>query len=179
MDFNKLKNFDWRSLKKYASAQSSDDINRFLEKLPQNTNKTLLVITGIVWAVAGVLGLYTTLQMQSLTSLRAELQEMQAVKPMVPILETVDVNRQDVEMFVKRTKDIYKNLSMQAKGASITLDADNTIYFGQFREALGHVQNGGSGWRVQVQKLCVGRECGSKKLTARLSINKISVDKPS
>ena len=84
MDFNKLqqqvKDYDWRSLKKYTSPHAADDLNAFLEKLPQNAGQTMLIIAGIAWGAAGVVGLYTTVQLQKLTELRAELQEAEAIK---------------------------------------------------------------------------------------------------
>jgi hypothetical protein len=42
------------------------------------------------------------------------------------------------------------------------------------------MQNGGSGWRVSLDKMCVGRECGDKdKLGVSLKVNKVSVENPS
>ena len=178
MDFKKLESFDWRSLKKYTSSQSGADLNKFLEKLPQNTNQTLLVIMGIAWGCAAALGLYTSLQMQTFTELRAELHEMEAVKPSVPTLKTVTVNKGEVKRFVEQTKKTYKSIKMEAKGASIVLSASNTAYFGQFREVIGHIQNGGAGWKIQIDQFCVGRECKGNKLAAVLKVNKISVESP-
>jgi hypothetical protein len=175
---NILKTFDASFFKKITSPKSSQDLNKFLEKLPKNTSQTLLIVAGIAWAAAGALGLYTTVQLQSFTEMRAELQEMEAVKPSVPTVENRSVSRQDVEKFVENSKETYKNLRMEARGSNIQINADNTIYFGQFREAIGHIQNGGDGWRVTIEKLCVGRECGKKPLEALLKINKIEVKEP-
>lgn len=178
MKEKKLKSFDWRSLNKYFSAQATEDLNVFLEKLPQNTNKTILTIAGIVWAAAGAVGLFTTMQVKHLTTLRAEFQQTEALKPMVPALRDIPVNKDEVQKFAQNASKIYKNLTIQASGSTITINAKSTGFFGQFREAVGHVQNGGTGWRVSVEKLCVGRECGNNALSAELKINKVSVDKP-
>jgi len=178
VDLQKLKSFDWRSLKKYASPQVSQDINAFLEKMPQNAGKTMLIIAGVAWASAGAIGLYTTVQMQKMTKFRAELQEAQALQPIVPIIKDVPVNPKKVTEFVDKIKTIYTGLSIKANGAAILVTAENTAAFGQFREAIGHIQNGGSGWRVSIDRLCVGRECERVPLAATLKINKVSVDKP-
>lgn len=170
-----LKDFDWRSLKKYTSPQAAEDFNTFLEKLPQNTSQTMLITAGIVWAVAGALGLYTTLQIQSLTELRAELEEAQALQPIVPKIQDVAVNAKEVQAFVEKTKEVYKGLDLKSNGPTVEISASSTSYFGQFREAIGHVQNGGSGWRVNIERLCVGRECQRSPLAASLKINKVSV----
>lgn len=180
MDFNKalqpFKDFDWRSLKKLTNANAADDFNHFLEKLPQNTSQTLLIIAGITWAAAGAIGLFTTVQLQKLTEIRAELQEAEVLKPKVPQIKDVAVNGAEVTKFVDRTKDTYGGLTITARGPTISITADTTAAFGQFREAIGHVQNGGSGWRVNIEKFCVGRECERYPLSAQLKINKVSVN---
>lgn len=173
-----FKSFDWRSLKKYTSPQATEDLNAFLEKLPQNAGQTMLIIAGVVWAAAGALGLYTTLQLQTLTELRAELQESESLKPIVPVVKNVPVNKEDVAKFADQAKETYGALTVKANGSAILIEAERTGLFGQFREAIGHVQNGGSGWRVTVDRLCVGRECDRQPLAAALKINKVSVDKP-
>lgn len=178
INFNSLKSYDWRSLKKYANPQVTEDLNAFLEKMPQHAGNTMLMIAGIAWAAAGAIGLYTTVQMQKITDFRAELQEAEALKPIVPVIKDVPVNPKEVAQFVDKMKAIYTGLSIKVNGASILVTAENTAAFGQFREAIGHIQNGGSGWRVSIDRLCVGRECERVPLAAALKINKVSVDKP-
>ncbi|MGQ0526540.1 MAG: hypothetical protein ACT4OY_00685 [Alphaproteobacteria bacterium] len=178
IDLKSLKSFDWRSLKKYTSPKAAADLNHFLEHLPQNTDKTLLIVAGVSWGVAGALILFTTMQLQQFTELRAKLQEADALKPIVPLIKDVAVDAQEVNQFVDKTKNIYSGLSINASGSSIVIASDNTANFGQFREAVGHVQNGGSGWRVNIDRLCVGRECTKQPLAASLKINKVSVETP-
>lgn len=179
VDWKKLKSFDWRSLKKYASPQASDDLNKFLEKMPTNAGKTMLIIAATAWAVAGVVGLYTTVQIQQLTELRAELEEAEALQPIVPRISDIPIPPNEVTAFVEKIKDIYQGIDIRASGSTVVLTAQSTGNFGQWREAIGHVQNGGSGWRVNIDKLCVGRECaGNMPLAAALKINKVSVTNP-
>ncbi|MCB1720688.1 MAG: hypothetical protein KDI11_02935 [Alphaproteobacteria bacterium] len=179
MDFSKLqqsfKEFDWRSLKKYTSPQAADDLNAFLEKMPQNAGQTMLIIAGVTWAMGGAIGLFTTVQLQKLTETRAQLQEAQALKPSVPQVRDVPVNPKEVDEFVNKVKDIYTGLKISASGSSISITATTLGSFGQFREAIGHVQNGGAGWNVNIQNFCVGRECERYPLSASLKINKVSV----
>jgi len=177
-DLKSLKSFDWRSLKKYFSPHAADDLNRFLEKMPQNAGQTILIIVAVVWGFAGVVGLYTSVQIKALTEMRAELQEGNAVKPSVPTISEVAINSSQVSKFVEQIESVYKGLEIKASGSSISISGKQTSQFGEFREAIGHVQNGGSGWRVNVDKLCVGRECDRIPLSATLKINKVSVDSP-
>jgi hypothetical protein len=171
-----FKGFDWRSLKKYASPKAADDLNLFIEKLPQNTGQAMLVVAVGAWVTAAAVGLFTTVQLQTLTEIRAEFQDAQALQPTVPKIKDVAVARGEVEPFVKQLKEVYTGLEISSSGANITITGNSTRDFGQFREAVGHVQNGGSGWRVNVEKFCVGRECDRYELYALLKINKVSVN---
>lgn len=170
-----IKTFNWRALQKYINTNAFNDLNDFLENLPRNTGKTMLIIAATVWIVAGLLGVYTTLQLQKLTELRSALQTAEALKPPVPEIKNVPVPSQAVIKFVDDTKSVYSDLDIKANGATISITGNSTSFFGQFREAIGHVQNGGAGWRVNLDKLCVGRECKPHPLTATLKINKVSV----
>lgn len=179
MDFNrlqqKIKSFDWRSLQKFTSAQAGADLNTFLENMPQNVGKKMLIVAACAWVCAGGLGLYTTVQLQKLTEIRAELEEASALKPNVPSVRDVAVSGAEVQRFIERIKDTYGGLEIKVSGTSILITSNTTASFGQFREAIGHIQNGGSGWRVNIDRLCVGRECDRYPLAASLKINKVSV----
>jgi len=173
-----FKSFEWRKLQKYLNPNAAHDLNIFLERLPQTAGQTALVAAGIAWMAAGALGLFTAMQVKSMTELRAELKETQALKPAVPVLRDVPVPQQDLKSFTDSLARTYPNIDIKQQGASIQITAASTAFFGVFREAIGHVQNGGTGWRVSVERLCVGRECQGNNLGALLKINKVSVDKP-
>ncbi len=170
-----LKSFDWRSLKKFTSSKAADDLNIFLEKLPQNTSQTLIIIAATIWACGGALGLFTTVKLQAMTELRAQLQEAQALLPNVPTITNRAVDKAVVAEFVDKTAKIYNGLSIKPSGSSIIIDADSTTKFGEFREVMGHIQNGGETWRVNIDSLCVGRECKGRALSANLKINEIDI----
>ncbi|MFK7839602.1 MAG: hypothetical protein AB8B83_04670 [Bdellovibrionales bacterium] len=172
---NPLKDFDYRSLKKYASPQATEDLNAFLEKLPQHSGQTMLIIAGVAWAMAGAVGLFTAVQLQTMAEIRIELEEAEALKPIVPKVVNRPVSSKQVSEFSENAKDIYKGLEFRASGSKITMNAKTLSSFGQFREAIAHTQNGGQGWRVEVNKLCVGRECDRYPLAASLTINTVSV----
>ena len=178
VDLKKLQSFNWRSLKKFTSPQASDDLNKFLEKLPANVGQTMLIVAAVAWATAGAVGLYTTIQIQKLTELRAELEEAEALQPIVPTITDVAIPPAEVKKFEDSVKEIYRGIDIRANGSTVVLTAQSTSDFGQWREAIGHVQNGGSGWRVNIDKLCVGRECQQHPLAAALKINKVSVTNP-
>jgi hypothetical protein len=173
-----LKSFDWRVLKKVMDPKASADLNVFLEKLPQTAGQTVLIAAGIAWAGAAMLGLYTAVQTQELIKLRAELKSTEAMRPIVPTISDVPVSTGQIQSFAESMAATYRGLQIRPQGAGVFIMSPNTGNFGEFREAIGHVQNGGSGWRVSIERLCVGRECEREKLAALLRINTVSVDTP-
>lgn len=176
MNFQSLKSFDWRALQRFFSPQAADDLNAFLEKLPVNVGQTMLVICGIVWVGAAGLGLYTTVKMQEFAQLRNDLEAAQSVVPKVPDIKDQPVAPDQVKNFVDNISKVYANLKITAQGSVIEISARSTAQYGEFREAIGHIQNGGAGWRVNLESLCVGSECVGEQLKARMKINKVTVD---
>ncbi len=175
MNFSAIKNFDWKSLNKLFSPKALDDLNLFLEKIPSNTNNTLLIIVGVIWGSAAALGLYTTIKMQEFVELSVEYDKAESMLPAIPKIQDKPVDSKSIKKFVDELQAIYKDLEIKGNSSNIVIRAKSTAQFGQFREAIGHVQNGGSGWRVNVDKLCVGKECPQNPLAALLRINKVSV----
>ena len=177
MQLDKLKSFKWSSLGNLTSQKSMNDVNDFIEGLPQKTNNTLLIITAVIWGVAATMGLYTTIKMQELAEISVDHEEATVLLPVVPKIQDKAVPSKDVKSFVDKLQGIYKGLEINVNSSSIVIRAKSTAQFGQFREAIGHVQNGGSGWRVDVDRLCIGKECKQYPLSATLKINKVSVVK--
>lgn len=174
-----LKSFDINKLKHILSSQSSDDLNKFLEKLPHNAGHTVLIAAGIAWGMAAAAGLYVAVQTQALTELRATLKEIEALKPAVPKIKNVPIAQAQIDKFIENASKSYRGISLKANKSTIIISANSTANFAEFREALGHVQNGGDQWRVSLEKLCVGRECDNRtKLMASLKVNKVSVENP-
>lgn len=173
-----LKSFDWRKLQSYLSPKAAEDFNVFLERLPQTAGQTILIAAGIAWTTGAAAGLFAYMQVKSLTQYRAELSETKALQPAVPHIKDVPVSADEVKRLSETLMTIYPGLTIKQQGPAIFITSPNTSSFGQFREAIGHVQNGGSGWRVNMEKLCVGRECDRDKLAVLLKINKVSVEKP-
>lgn len=176
MDFKSL-NTGW--LKKLASPQSSKDLNAFLEKMPQNAGNTALIAAGIVWGLAAAIGLVTMVKVQELTELRAELKEAQALSPSVPKISERAAPKNEIEAFAAKMSKTYPGLLVKPASNGIQITSGSTANFGQFREAIAHVYNGGANWRVNLDQLCVGRECDKNdKLAVALSIKQVSVENP-
>jgi len=175
----KAAKIDVSLLKKMMDPKSTGDLGLFIEKLPQHAGQTVLIAAGISWAMAGALGLYDSIQTRSLTELRAKLLEAEALTPIVPVIKDQPIDPNEVKAFIDKITPSYEGLSFQPNGSTIIITSDSTTNFAKFREAIGQIQNGGSGWRVSLDKMCVGRECDAKtSLAVALKVNKVSVEKP-
>ena len=176
MDFKSL---NLAALKKLSDPKLAGDLNAYLEKIPERAGHTILIAAGIAWAVAAAAGLFTTIKIQQLTELRTMVHEAQALVPVVPVISDSPLSEAEVRAFAEKAEKIYTGLKFNVSGSSLTITSSTTANYAQFREAIGHVQNGGQGWRIALQKLCVGRECDTQyQLAVALSINKVAVENP-
>lgn len=175
MNISTLTSLDWRALRNYMSLRAFEDLNTFLEALPQNSSKTILIAAGCIWGVAAVVCLYTTVKIQEISKISMQLAEAKALQPAVPQIKDTPVDPATIVAFVDQIKEIYKGLEIKANASNIVITAKSTTQFGEFREAVGHIQNGGAGWRVNLDRLCVGKECKQYPLAASVKITKVDV----
>ena len=118
-----------------------------------------------------------TVNIQDVSQRSVELKEASALLPAVPRIQDKSVSAKEVKAFVDELQKTYKGLEIKGSSSNIIVSAKSTAMFSQFREAIGHIQSGGLGWRVNVDKMCVGKECKPNPLAASLKINKVSVEK--
>lgn len=180
--------FDLRVLQKYTSSQSFNDLNDFLEKLPERVGTTLLAIGGAAWLFAGAAIVYANMESTKIQEMSAEAYKKEALTPEVPIVTTQPVNKAEIENFAMKLQSRFEPFDIVIstnRAGNIIINGKEGRHYGAFREAIGHIQNGGNGWRVNVVDLCVGRDCTKGRgkgstafLSGEFSINKIHVDLP-
>ena len=174
--------FDYRKLQKYLSPQAFNDLNEFLESLPLRAGYGLLIAAGIAWLMAGAATFYAIIQAQQVAELRTELLKADALKPQVPKIVRKPVQEGDVRAFARKIDKVYDNVKVTSLNDVISLQGSSGIYYGAFREAVGHLFNGGNAargesWRIGVKSLCVGRECKPNFLNGQFQVYKLAVDK--
>lgn len=174
----KIKGFDIRSFKRFFGRQAVSDLDRFMDQLPRNTGQTALIAAGIIWAAAAGLALMTMVTFQDMAELRAEMRETDAVQPVVPKLVMNPAPEEDVRRFAEKLGRIYEGIDLKTRRNEVNISADSHRHFADFREVMGHLHNGHRQWRVELQSLCVGRECERKQLQAQVKINIVSVTNP-
>lgn len=172
--------FDFRKLQKYTSPQAFNDLNDFLESMPMRAGQGMLIAAGIAWAVAGAAIFYAIIHAGQVAELRSELVKAEALVPQVPKIVRNSVPADQVSAFTQRVDKAYGNVKVSSIGNTIRVTSGNGRYFGAFREAVGHLFNGGNqreSWRIDVQSLCVGRECKPNFLMGEFTVYKLGVDK--
>lgn len=171
--------FQLGQIQRFLSPNAYKDLDAFLEKLPSRAGHGLVIAGGIAWAVAGFAVLYAVMQANHVMGLRADILKAEALKPTVPIISRRPVEAAQVAQFTEKLNEFYPQLNLRAQGSAIDIRATRTDMYGAFREAVGHLFNGGQGWRVEVDSLCVGRECPfNTGVQGVFTINRMRVEKP-
>lgn len=174
MDFQKLN----AQINRYLSPQGMGDLNKFLEQMPVRAGYGILIAGGIAWFVAGIAVVYATTLAKDVASIRAELVKSEALKPVVPQIVNTPVPDEEIKAFAEKVNPLYKDVNINMlQGGKITVSATSGQFFGAFREAINHAYNGGQGWRLALNSLCVGRECKGSFLSGEFSVNRIKVQR--
>ncbi len=172
--------------KKLTHPQASNDLIAFLQDLPNKIGTAILAIGGIAWGVALAIVMYASVQSQQIASLKSEIANTRGLTPPVPKVTKVKVEKEELEKFIEKAKSQYSDMGVtfSLQNDKIQIKGDSGRRYGVFREAVGHLQNGGSGWQVSVESLCVGRECkniqggGNAFLYGSFGISRVRVEMP-
>lgn len=167
--------FNVASLQRYFSPQAFKDMDVFIRELPERAGQTVLIAGGVVWMIAAVGTVYATVEADKTATLRADLFKQEALTPMVPEIVNRPVNNNELTAFAEKANPQYPNVSITAKGGKLNVSAGATRNYWQWREATGHIYNGGAGWRLSIDKMCVGRECSQAELDVTFSVNTLQV----
>lgn len=175
-----FKNIDINSLRKYFTAQAVKDFDAFLDALPMTVGYNALAAVGIAWIIAGGAVVFTSMEVEKVSKIRAELMKVEALKPPVPVIEYLPINQNVINETTKKIMETYKGINIVAGGSgSVTVSAADTDYFPQFLGAMSFLQSGGKNWRVRIDSMCVGKDCPTSKLSATLKIEVAHVGEPS
>lgn len=172
--------------KKLTHPQASKDVMAFLQDLPNKIGTTILAVGGITWGVALAIVMYASVQSQQIASLKSEIANTQGLTPPVPKVTSVKVETEELEKFIEKAKAQYEDngVTFSVQNDKIQIKSDSGRRYGVFREAVGHLQNGGTGWQVSVETLCVGRECkniqggGNAFLYGTFGVSRVRVEMP-
>jgi hypothetical protein len=170
---------DTTTIKRYLSPNAYRDLDTFLEELPMRAGQSIIIAGVAAWLMAGMAVVFVTMQANHIMGLRADILKAEALKPTVPIISKVPVDGEEVATFVKKLGELYPQVNVSSTTNRIEIRGASTDKYGAFREAVGHAFNGGKDWRLNVEELCVGRECKNNLgLFGAFSVNRLRVDKP-
>jgi len=171
--------FDLALLKRYTSPHAYKDLDVFIEQLPMRAGNGIVVCGIAAWVIAGLCIVYVVMQANHVMGLRADILKAEALKPTVPVISQVPIDPAEIDTFTKAMTEFYPQLNFVNANGRIEIRAPKTDFYGAFREAVGHMFNGGTGWRVNVEEMCVGRECkNGTALYGAFTIDRLRVDKP-
>lgn len=170
---------DLTLIKRYASPHAYKDLDVFIEQLPMRAGHGVIIAGVVAWVLAGLAIMYVVMQANHVMSLRADILKAESLKPTVPVISKVAVEGSETQAFTTMLAEFYPQLSISGNGNRIEIRSSKTEMYGAFREAVGHIFNGGKEWRPSVEELCVGRECkNNAALHGVFTINRLRVDKP-
>ncbi|MBU6236071.1 MAG: hypothetical protein KGQ41_09515 [Alphaproteobacteria bacterium] len=161
------------------SPHAYKNLDVFVEQIPLRAGYAAVGAGAICLLLACLSITYAVLQANNVMTLRADILKAEALKPTVPVINKVPVADTDAQAFAKRLKDFYPQLEVNSSGARIEMRSGQIDKYGAFREAVGNVFNGGKGWRITVESMCVGRECkNNTPIFGAFTIHTLRVDKP-
>ncbi len=166
-------------LKRYLSPAAYKDLDVFLEQMPMRAGQSIVIAGIAAWLLAGLAVTYVVMQTNHIMGLRADILKAEALKPTVPVIDKVAVPNDELAAFAKKLNELYPQLTVTGGGEKLEFRAATTDKYGAFREAVGHSFNGGKGWRLSVDSLCVGRECkNNAQVFGAFKVYRLRVDKP-
>lgn len=174
MDFKK---FDINKLKHLTSSQAIKDLDSFLDKLPTMVGYNALIAAGLTWILAGAAVLFATTEASKVADLRAQMLEVESLRPPVPEIEFQPVSQDGLENFVSGVEriDLYPVLSFNVTGAGALTISGEDSDFTALTYALGHVMGSGRNWHVSFDEFCLGAECEGRSMEAKLKVSAIRI----
>lgn len=170
---------DQAALKRLLSPSAYKNLDTFVEQLPLRAGHAAVIAGGACLLFAALSVTYVVMQANNIMSLRADILKAEALKPTVPVINKAPVADAEVAAFIKKIESLYSQINLVPAGARVEMRASNVDKYGAFREAVGHLFNGGKGWRVTVEEMCVGRECkNNTPVFGAFTVHTLRVDKP-
>jgi len=169
---------DTVTLKRLFSPHAYRNLDTFVEQLPLRAGQGIIIAGVAAWLAAGLAVTYVTMQANHVMALRADILKAESLKPSVPVISKIPVGEAELQPLVKRLTALYPQINISSSGNQVLIRGALTDKYGAYREAAGHVFNGGKGWRMNVESMCVGRECEGAQLLGTFSVNRLQVDKP-
>ncbi len=167
--------FDLGQIKKLMSPHAYKDMDSFVREMPERAGQTILLAGGVVWLIAATGFVFSTVESEKIAKLRADVFKAEALKPVVPTIVNRPVDSEALKNFAEMANAQYPNVEIASQGEKIVLKATSSAAYWSWREAVGHVFNGGEGWRLSVDAMCVGRECKDGFLNATFAVNTLEV----
>ena len=171
-------NINMATIQKYTSPQAVKDFDAFLDAVPATVGYNALIAAGVVCFMGAASVWFAAQQMQHVSKLHTELTGLKGLKPPVPVLKYVPVNSAVLKPLIGKIQETFKGIKMESGEGVVRVTAQDTDFFPQFLAAISYLQRGGQNWKINTQKLCVGRDCKSEKLYAEFKVEMVQFGPP-
>lgn len=173
-----LGKIDVRALQRYTSAQAVKDFDRFLDALPVTVGYHALIAAGMAWAIASAAVLFAFTEVGKVSKFRADLMEVSALKPPIPVLKYDPVSKAELDKVGRRIKKVFGDIDSVPADGRVSMRGTDTDYFPQFLGAINFLQNAQKNWRVTTESMCVGRDCKGSPVSASFKVEYVRIGDP-
>jgi len=173
-----LKKINLATIQRYTSPQAVKDFDTFLDNLPVNVGYNALIAAGAICMLAAASVWFSSLELQKVSKLHADLTNVKALQPPVPVLKSVPVGDKILKPLGEKVAADFKGIVIATADGDVKVTAQDTDYFPQFLASISYIQRGGRNWKVSINELCVGRDCKNSKLYADLKVSVVQIAAP-
>ena len=172
-----LKDFNMNTFKRYTNPQAIKDLDKFLDKLPGVVGVNTLILVAITWVLAGGAILFASIESGEAAELRAKLVEVESLRPPVPTISLVPLEKTSLEAYIDKIEriDLYPVLNFSATNGSLTISGSDSA-FTAMTYAIGHIQGGGRNWHVDLDTMCIGAECTGGTMNVKLKMSTVRIN---
>lgn len=168
--------FNFQKYQKYFSSQAVKDLDRFLDTLPQNAGKLVLMAAAGIWLFASIGALFAVTEVSKLSEMKMEKTSATALTPKLPKIVERPVDNKVLVDYIEDIKNSYSRLTITTqKSGEVTVTATTTASYTEFRRFVDQLQYGADNWRVDIKRLCIGRECKGQQIQAGLIVSEVRI----
>lgn len=166
----------WQKIRSRAEARFKPEL--VLDWQGMQKLQSLFPMMIAIWAVAIGLFIATSYQLYMLSAMKAGVETGQTQISNTPYIDYYSVSQQDLQDYITLIQSDYRALDIEiAEGGIIHVRSKETTAYRAFRQFLDHLQYGGALWRVDVKKLCLGRDCSPNQIEATLRVVDVRVSR--
>src|SRR3954468_23907250 len=118
-----LKKFNLATIQKYTSPQAIKDFDTFLDTLPTNVGYNALIAACAVCVMAAASVWFSSVELEKVSKLHADLTNVQALQPPVPVLKYAPVGDKALKPLAEKIAADFKGVLLTTGEGSVKMSA--------------------------------------------------------